>query len=229
MKTYKPIVVAILICFVASLLPSAADEPATPAADQAPAASPGTEVRSASGLEQIVCPGTGGCCTSHSTPGCDDLLCCDVVCNRMPFCCEGLWSTACANIAVQVCGVCEPPFVCPQPGACCVGRMFSAGCERSGCCHTVCTFDSYCCTGEWDDICARKARENCLNVCACPSFGNFDADPAIDLRDAAAFLNCFSGDGSSPVPSSCACADYDGDGDADLQDFRVLTDLLQSP
>ena len=79
------------------------------------------------------------------------------------------------------------------------------------------------------DEATRKARDNCLNVCDCESFGNFDADPAIDLRDVAAFQNCFSGDGSAPVRPACACADYDGDGDADLMDYRVFSGLIEAP
>jgi hypothetical protein len=175
------------------------------------------------------CPGVGNCCAAHGSGGCSDALCCDLVCNRTPSCCEAVWSSACANLAVAICNVCEPPIVCPQPGDCCVGRFFSGGCERSGCCHTVCTLDPFCCRGEWDDLCAQKAVAHCLNVCVCESFGNFDADPAIDLRDVAAFQNCFSGDGSAPVPPACACADYDGDGDSDLQDFALFVELLAAP
>lgn len=175
------------------------------------------------------CPSDGACCEAHSGGGCDDALCCDLVCNHTPSCCEAVWNSACADLAVAICNVCEPPIVCPQPGECCVGRFFSTGCERSACCQTVCTLDEFCCTGEWDDVCARKARDNCLNVCDCESFGNFEADPAIDLRDVAAFQNCFSGDGSAPVPPACACADYDGDGDSDLPDFALFVELLAVP
>lgn len=172
----------------------------------------------ADGTVAGTCPANGDCCSSHATPGCDDFLCCDVVCNAMPFCCEGLWSNACAEIARAVCDACETPYVCPQPGDCCTGRFFSTGCERSGCCRTVCALDEFCCIGEWDDVCARKARENCLNVCDCEVFGDFDGNALIDLGDAAQMQNCFSGDGSTLIPLACACADYDGDGDADLSD-----------
>jgi hypothetical protein len=63
-------------------------------------------------------------------------------------------------------------------------------------------------------------------LCDCDDFGNFDADIAINLRDAAAFANCFSGNGSAPMAVECACADYDGDGDADLDDFAVFAVLM---
>lgn len=106
------------------------------------------------------CPGAGSCCEPHGGGGCDNALCCDLVCNHTPSCCEAVWSTTCADLAVAICNVCEPPIVCPQPGECCVGRFFSAGCERSACCQTVCTLDEFCCRGEWDGLCAQKAIEN---------------------------------------------------------------------
>ena len=93
----------------------------------------------------------------------------------------------------------------------------------------MCAIDAFCCTGEWDDVCARNARANCLNVCDCAVFGNFDAEPSIDLRDAAQFFNCFSGETSVPVPTACACADYDGDGDAGLGDFAVFEAAFDLP
>jgi len=97
------------------------------------------------------------------------------------------------------------------------------------CCATVCALDQFCCIGEWDRVCARKARENCHNVCQCAAFGNFDAPASIDLRDAAQFLNCFSGETATPIAPACACADYDDDGDADLGDFAVFVTVLGTP
>jgi len=146
----------------------------------------------------------------------------------MPVCCEIGWSAACAARAGQICIECETPpeYECPQPGDCCTQRNFGGGCERAGCCETICSVDSLCCTDVWDSVCAREANENCHNVCDCEDFGNFDADPDINLFDASAFLICFSGDGSAPVAAACACADYDGDGDADLTDFSRLAALL---
>lgn len=175
------------------------------------------------------CPSTGDCCTAHSGGGCGNELCCDLVCLNMPACCETGWSAACAEFANQICDECEqePTFVCPQPGECCVESFFTMGCEREGCCETVCRIDDYCCNTEWDSVCTRYAIENCLNVCDCAEFGNFDDMESSDLRDAAAFSNCFSGIGSAPVPSECACADYDGDGDADLDDFKVFAKMFE--
>jgi hypothetical protein len=172
------------------------------------------------------CPGSGDCCTTHSGGGCANQNCCDLVCLNMPACCETGWSAACAALAVQICDECEeePTFVCPQPGNCCTARLFTGGCEREDCCKTVCEIDDYCCNEEWDIVCSNLANNNCLNVCDCDDFGNFDDQEAISLRDAARFLNCFSGIAS--VSGACACADYDGDGDADLRDYEVFAGLL---
>ena len=174
------------------------------------------------------CPGVGDCCAAHAGGGCSGAICCDLVCLNRPSCCETGWTATCAALAVLICNECapEPTFVCPQPGDCCTDRFDTGGCERRGCCETVCTLDDYCCNVEWDIVCANKANVHCLNVCDCEIFGNFDADTAINLRDVSAFQNCFSGIGSAPVPAACACADYDGDGDADLDDFAVFADLL---
>ena len=170
------------------------------------------------------CPSTGDCCTPHSGGGCGNANCCDLVCLDMPACCETGWSNTCAARALLICDECgkEPTFECPQPGDCCSDRLFTGGCERSGCCETVCRIDDYCCNKEWDGVCAELANDHCLNVCDCEIFGNFDATQGIDLFDAASFLNCFSGIGSPPVAAECACADYDGDGDADLDDMAAF-------
>ncbi len=175
------------------------------------------------------CGGTGDCCSAHLGRGCNDAFCCDLICTALPSCCNLLWTAACAELANVACAVCAPPFVCPQPGDCCTSRFFTGGCEREACCRTVCEFDEFCCDGEWDDICAQNARSSCQNVCDCPLFGNFGEDPSIDLRDAAAFQNCYSGADSAPVPAECACADYDGDGDADQVDLIYFIAKIAAP
>lgn len=177
------------------------------------------------------CPGVGDCCTSHGSPGCNDELCCDLVCTENPDCCAGTWSATCADLAVAICDVCEPPIVCPMEGDCC-GFNFTAGCDREFCCDLICNVlnggDEYCCRGKWDDQCARKARENCPNICACELFGDLNGDTFHDLLDVAAIQNCFGGQGAA-VGDPCACADYDADDDVDLADFNFLYATLGQP
>ena len=172
--------------------------------------------------------GAGDCC-APGAGGCSDPACCELVCNADLSCCLTGWTPQCAQLAGALCDVCQPVIVCPQAGDCCQAHPGSAGCERAACCQTVCELDSTCCTNGWGLSCARAARDNCLNVCECTDFGNFDADPRIDLSDAASMLNCFSGAGSAPVPSLCPCADYDGDGDCDLNDFSIFAGVLNGP
>lgn len=171
--------------------------------------------------------GQGDCCSQGT--GCSDEACCELVCNADLSCCLSGWSLPCAQLAGELCQSCQPIVECPQPGACCEAHPASAGCERSTCCYMVCELDPTCCTDAWSFSCARTARENCLNVCDCDAFGNFDSHPLVDLSDAAAMLRCFSGAQAALIPSSCACADYDGDGDSDLDDFAAFVGVWNGP
>jgi len=46
----------------------------------------------------------------------------------------------------------------------------SPGCSNSACCRVVCEIDSFCCTNEWDEICANQALELC-GMCGTPGAG----------------------------------------------------------
>jgi len=173
------------------------------------------------------CPMDGSCCEPRSdTGGCSDVLCCDLVCNHTPSCCETAWSQECVDLAGVICDTCDPPPDCPQPGDCCANHAPGTGCETELCCQIVCDLDPFCCRGEWDGPCARKARENCPNICLCDTFGDFDLSATVDLFDVASFFTCFTGAGNGPVAAGCECGDYDADGDSDLVDFAALKALL---
>jgi len=166
-----------------------------------------------------ICPASGDCCSNHSSPGCEEATCCGLVCGAMDSCCTAVWSLACAALAGKLCDQCDPVVKCPGDGSCCSAHPATTGCDRAACCELVCDLDIFCCRGEWDTVCANKARLNCPNVCECVLFGDFDATAAVDLLDFASFQLCFSGAGGGPLAAGCACADYDGDDDADLADF----------
>jgi len=60
-----------------------------------------------------VCGGSaaGDCCVAggNGSPGCNDLTCCDTVCNADPFCCDFFWSDSCSGLAASLCsGLCQP-------------------------------------------------------------------------------------------------------------------------
>ena len=176
------------------------------------------------------CPGEGSCCESHAGGGCEDAKCCHSVCLKTPSCCEAIWSNTCANLAIEICDGCDepPPSPCPTEaeGDCCEDHYPGVGCENENCCEIVCEKDPVCCSAGWDLNCLWSALDFCPNICQCATFGDFDGNVAVNLRDIAAFLVCFTGEGNSPVASGCECADYDADDDADLDDYAPFAALL---
>ncbi len=48
-------------------------------------------------------PAAGDCCQPNGSPGCDDLVCCGLVCESDPFCCQFEWDELCADEAQAVC------------------------------------------------------------------------------------------------------------------------------
>ncbi len=119
------------------------------------------------------CPGSGDCCAAHAGPGCSQFLCCEVVCASTPHCCDTAWDAACAQQANAQCAVCIPP--CGNGGDCCEPHG-TPGCGDQACCQAVCLVDPFCCTSQWDNICAEQAADLCLG-CA-PDCG----EPQLDVR-----------------------------------------------
>jgi hypothetical protein len=58
---------------------------------------------------------------------------------------------------------------------------------------------------------------------------DFDGDGAVDLRDLAAFQNCFTGDPPTACPSGCESLDFDHDSDIDLSDYYELQRVFAGP
>jgi hypothetical protein len=50
------------------------------------------------------CGSAGACNEVHATPGCDDVTCCNIVCNLFPSCCDTGWDQLCVDIAIPECG-----------------------------------------------------------------------------------------------------------------------------
>jgi hypothetical protein len=55
-----------------------------------------------------------------------------------------------------------------DPGRSCFAIRVTPGCSDTGCCATVCSFDSFCCDVEWDSIC----RHNAVQLCSPPTPAN---------------------------------------------------------
>ncbi|MFQ5463716.1 MAG: hypothetical protein ACE5E5_13955, partial [Phycisphaerae bacterium] len=115
-----------------------------------------------------VCPGAGSCCVGHETPGCDDAVCCELVCGLDAFCCDVMWDATCAARANQECEpeLCGAPG-CPGEGDCCaVGGNGTPGCHDATCCDAVCDADPFCCLTAWDAVCAGRANDAlCVDFC----------------------------------------------------------------
>jgi hypothetical protein len=69
-------------------------------------------------------PGAGDCCVANGSPGCDEPVCCNLICGADPFCCDTEWDGLCAGAAATECKQCAPePLACgdADAGDCCVG------------------------------------------------------------------------------------------------------------
>ncbi len=59
----------------------------------------------------------------------------------------------------------------------------------------------------------------------CPLFADLDADADVDQDDALAFTNCFTGQNTGPVTTTCLPADIDHDDDVDCDDWTSFKTL----
>lgn len=58
----------------------------------------------AGGLCGLTCgPGSGSCFIPHGIPGCDDVACCELICDVDGFCCETEWDSNCVDLAAGFC------------------------------------------------------------------------------------------------------------------------------
>ncbi len=72
--------------------------------------------------------------------------------------------------------VCQTSF-----GGCCTANG-SAGCDDFACTQCVCGLDAFCCTSQWDALCADEANQDCVVQCQCPG-ECCTANPTIGCRD----------------------------------------------
>ena len=69
---------------------------------------------------------------------------------------------------------------CGEGGDCCAPNFGTPGCKDSKCCEAVCAEDAFCCTTEWDDICADQALASCASCfveCPPPAFTSEEKEP----------------------------------------------------
>jgi hypothetical protein len=100
--------------------------------------------------------------------------CIQDICQSYPTCCAngGAWSQSCVRAVRTVC----LSLACPEAaGSCahspCVENGTSlplvSGCDaaQADCVATVCAWDSYCCTTDWDDTCVGEVESYCGYSC----------------------------------------------------------------
>lgn len=99
-------------------------------------------------------PGGGGdCCMDNGTPGCDDGTIESCVCMQDAYCCDTAWDEVCVDeVGMFGCGDCggAPP---PGMSTCCSAQA-GPGCDDQSIADCVCLIDDFCCTTQWDAVCA---------------------------------------------------------------------------
>lgn len=114
----------------------------------------------------------GSCIEVRTSPGCDSVSCCTLVCNIDPSCCGlGGWDAGCVLVANQNC--------VGYPGAAASGSCYTPhtnpNCDSATCCTAVCAFDPFCCSVSWDFTCTQFAGFACPGTpgqCGSPTAGS---------------------------------------------------------
>ena len=120
-------------------------------------------------------PDAGDCFDSHDTPGCNDVACCNRVCDEDPECCQWMWDSFCVDEATDSCG-------CAGEGDC-FAPNDTPSCTVESCCAAVCAEDAYCCDSQWDCACADAAARLCGHG-TCPGDGScFEANGTPGCED----------------------------------------------
>ena len=69
------------------------------------------------------CGGGGPCNEARSNAGCDDVVCCDLVCGLDPTCCTASWDSDCAALAISRCVIPPPNDRCEEATPLGLGRF----------------------------------------------------------------------------------------------------------
>lgn len=114
--------------------------------------------------------GAGDCRVPHTTPACNDAVCCALVCNIDPACCQFQWDLLCTFQAQFQCEP-PPPVPCGAPNSgSCTEPNGTPSCNNVACCNTVCSIDPHCCNQSWDVICVQLANSYCFGCSlSCPA------------------------------------------------------------
>jgi hypothetical protein len=108
-----------------------------------------------------VAPGNGTCCTIQPTPTCSNSSITSCVCAVDPYCCTTSWDQTCvAEVNSYGCGNCGTT----GSGNCCSAHV-TPGCSNPSISNCVCSLDPYCCTNDWDPLCADEVVDFGCGIC----------------------------------------------------------------
>jgi hypothetical protein len=87
--------------------------------------------------------------------------------------------------------------VAPSGTSNCCAAHATPGCTDSSCAQLICAQDAFCCTGQWDNLCATQAQAqpacvaNCTNPNAGPSTGKVQSNSNTKTYPATSFFDVF--------------------------------------
>lgn len=154
-------------------------------------------------------------CCAQGGPGCNVEAIEACACAVDDYCCTTAWDDLCVVVATALCDAgCPGVLFCGAPEA---GECFAAHaapyCNDEACCASVCDFDAFCCTNEWDALCAEEASLACVP----PLVGDIDGDGRVDGADISAILSAWGLAGAA-----AGAADLDGNGIVDGGDLSIV-------
>lgn len=115
-------------------------------------------------VPEICGASTNDCFALSSSPGCNDVECCILICSVDPACCSTEWDQSCVSSAITFCSddpKDPPPSGCGEALNGCFESASVPGCSDATCCAIVCAADPFCCSTEWDIICVLAALDVC--------------------------------------------------------------------
>ncbi len=165
--------------------------------------------------DQQACPAPGDCGLPHSSPGCQQNLCCLSVCLQEPFCCQERWDETCVAVAAELCEL--PPAACCLPDGSCQ-NLTAPDCSTFGgspqgggtnCGQTVCAHPGCPGSGSCFDP-AGNGSAGCENELCCNTVCAGDHFCCLTLWDSACALAALDLCGNANCPGTGDCAVANG-------------------
>jgi hypothetical protein len=114
--------------------------------------------------DQCDLTGNNTCFQSVPTPGCNDSLCADIVCQDDDFCCQRQWDSSCVEAAIQKSHqYCLEDWPRQENSCFDVDPFQRPGCQShdATCEKVVCTLRPECCDTAYNEECVHLALSHC--------------------------------------------------------------------